>query len=173
MQILVRARLALRVAVPEQPEDDAADGIRRAAAVLEQVREGRDGAGLAGGVTAKRGEQIAERLDRQPVRREGVTERDEDRVVDRARVARAGEQLLLVCREAVEPAGGLALVSQVVAATREGVHRRQVAAQMTRQEKRPDREVLVVGAGEPGALGVRLLDACGSGHHVDGSTCAR
>ena len=171
---LVGARLALRVAVPEQPEHDAADRVRRAAAVLEQVRERRawrsvsPAASRRNAVSRSRNGSIGSRCAAMvwpSARKTGSS--------TAARSARAGEQLLLVCREAVEPAGGIALVRQVVAAAREGVHRRQVAAQPARQEKRPDREVLVVGAGDPGALGVRLLDARGGAHHVDGSTRAR
>jgi len=47
---VVGARLPLGIAVPEESEHDTPDRVRRAATVLENVREGREGARVAGRV---------------------------------------------------------------------------------------------------------------------------
>src|SRR5262245_60635910 len=158
---LVGARLPFRIVVPEEPEHDAADRVRGAPAVLEQVRERRHGPRLAGRVAPEGRQEVAERLDRQAVRRDGVAEGEKDRIIDRSRIGGAGQQPLLVSRQAGEPSLRISLVCQIVAAACEGVDGGEVAPQPAWQEEGADREVLVVGAGDAAALRVGALESLG------------
>src|SRR5947199_4469006 len=90
---VVRAALARGVAMAEEREHEPADGVGRAAAVAEQVGEGGEATGLAGGVAAERLEEVVEGLERQRAGGDRVAERQEDGIAGGARVARAGEEL--------------------------------------------------------------------------------
>src|SRR5206468_1898086 len=85
---VVRARLALRVAVAEEREHDAPDRVGRAAAVREDVGEGREGGRVARGIAPEGGEQVAQRLERQVAARDRVAERQEDGIDGARGVAR-------------------------------------------------------------------------------------
>ena len=142
---LVRTRLALRVPVAEEREHDAADRVGRRAAVGDDVGEGREAAGLAGGVAAERGEELAQRLDRQ---------REKDRILGRRGLAGAGEELRFPRREALEAPLVDPFVRQIVRAARERIDGREVVAERPGQEPGADGEVLVVRAGDARAVRV-------------------
>src|SRR3989442_11575121 len=104
------------------------------------------------------------------MRRVRLAEGSKDRVVRRARVARAGEELLFPRLQADDPVAGhaerLSFVGDVVGPPREGVSRRQIVAKPPGQEPRADREVLVVRAGN--ARAVRIC-----GRQLDGARLLR
>ncbi len=118
------------------------DRVGRVRAVVQQLVEAREAAELD--VHPERGEQPAEGLDRESRtrapsprarRRSGGAGRR--RSTPRARAPRRRG------RRARARAIGL-LVGEVVGGAREGVERRDVPAQMARQQARAEREVLVV-----------------------------
>src|SRR5581483_1425064 len=143
---VVAPRLALRVPVAEEREDEAPDRVRRAPAVAEDVVEGREAGRLAGRVATEGLEQVAERVDGQVAPPDRLAERAEDGIARSARIRGAALEPRGVDGEPLGPSRRRPLVGQVVAAAREGVERGEVVAEAPRQEPRPDGEVLVVAA---------------------------
>src|SRR5262249_59705199 len=102
-----------------------------------------------------------ERVEREAGGVDVGAEGEKARITDRGRIGGAGQQPLLVCRQAGEPSLRVSLVRQIVAAACEGVDGGEVAPQAARQEEGADREVLVVGAGNAAALRVGALESLG------------
>src|SRR5262249_61988778 len=96
----------------------------RVAAEGDPAGEGGDRRRLARRIATEGLEEIAERADRQVVPRDRVAEGEEDRIVDRLRILRAGEELLPPERQTTESIGARrSLVGDVVRPAREGVDR--------------------------------------------------
>src|SRR5262249_33438238 len=104
---VVGALLTLGVPVAEEGGADPPQGVRGVPTVAEHVGEGGEGPRLPRRVTAERFEEVGKRPDRQGMPGDRVPEGEEDRIIDRLRILRAGEEPLLPEPQATAPVGAL------------------------------------------------------------------
>ena len=137
----VREALALRVAITAQIEHQAADGVRRIAAIAKHAVP--IGIAVHHLVLAKRGQQIGKRLHGNIEGTNRARERNEDRVRRTPGVTPA--QLILPPGEQLERASRVRnFIAQVVGPAAVGVKIVEVLVQASRQQPRHDIEVFVV-----------------------------
>ena len=158
---LIAESVQLLLAVTVHIEHELPDRVRRVRAVVQSLGV-RAVPGL-GEVHAKRREQRLERTDGDVVAADGVSQRDEDRVLNFAVVA-GFEQLLPGGQCLVAAALEARLVCEVIGRAGKRVDRTDLRPQVRGQEARGHREVLVVVRRHPLAPAVAGLDgpgACG------------
>ena len=150
----VRQFLARRVAIAAQTQHQPADGIRRIAAVLEQLFEILVAGDLL--VLLERLDQIVERFLQQIVPRGRVLKRDEHRMLRLARIH--GLQFASPPGEQTEAFLGIAdLVGQIVGPAAERVDVIEVLVQTLRQQKADDMKIFVMIRRQPAGVGERFL----------------
>ena len=144
----------LRRGGAEQMQQQPPDRVGRAAAVVQQF--GVVGVAVLDRVLREGGEQVAEGLQRQPVRRDDRAQAQEDRIAGR-RAAFDAVELLPISGESAQTFFGrkLALVGDVVGRAGEGIDRRDGRPQRSRQQARADGEILVVIDGHGASIGRR------------------
>jgi hypothetical protein len=144
--------LPLGVAVAEQSQHQVPHGIGRARAVGEQLGIGREPDPRR--VRAERLQQASKRRDRKLAAANRVGDRDRDGLAAASR-----DRVVELALPRIEPRDALRgrhrpFVGQIVGDPRPRVDGGQMPAERPGQQPRADREVLVVGGGDPPAFPV-------------------